>query len=63
MLAEAKLRIRAARQPKLKDDVAVFDIAEIAQPLPERVEYRGALAFPQPENADARDFVRRLLSP
>ena len=37
--------VNVAARLELKDDVAAFTIAEIAQALPERVEYRRALAL------------------
>src|SRR5271166_6310246 len=49
-------------QPKFEDDVAAFDIADIVEPLLERIDHRRPLGFSRGQDADARDFRWALLS-
>jgi hypothetical protein len=49
-------------EPKFQDDVAAFDIAEIAQPLSERIERWRSLFVTDRQNADTRDLALRPLS-
>ena len=48
----------AVGQPEFEDDVAPLDIAEVAQPLSKRVEYRRLIAVRGCQDADAGDFGR-----
>ena len=49
-------------EAKFEDDVATFNIAEIAQPHLERVEHRRPAAGRLCQDTDARDFRLRLLA-
>ena len=50
----------AVGQPEFEDDVAPLDIAEVAQPLSKRVEYRRLIAVRGCEDADAGELHRLL---
>src|SRR6516165_4473552 len=52
----------ASGQAKLENDIAAFDIAEIAEPLPECVEVCRSLAVRHRKHADARDLSLGLLT-
>jgi hypothetical protein len=49
-------------QPEIEDDVATFDIAELAKPRSERVEDRRRVALRGRQDADVRDLRRGLPS-
>ena len=48
-------------EPEFEDDVAAFDVTEVAEPLSERIEERRSIAVCRRQNADARDLHRGLL--
>lgn len=52
----------AVGEPELEDDIAAFDITEVAQPPSERIEDRRSVAVCRRQNADARDLPGALLS-
>ena len=47
-------------EPKFEDDVAAFDIAEVAEPLSERIEDRRSVAVCRRQHADARERRAQL---